>query len=85
MKLSLVMDKVTYITNVTLSEEYEDDIWEAIDCNNDTTINKDAWEMLLDGKNQCGDDLDNWFHFAFNVVVSLIQIVCQMPGANGEY
>ena len=29
--------------------------------------------MLLDGENQCGDDLDDWFHFALNVVVSVIQ------------
>ena len=31
--------------------------------------------MLLDGENQCGDDLDDWFHFALNVVVSVIQVV----------
>ena len=36
--------------------------------------------MLLDGKNQCGDNLDDWFHFAFNVVVSVIQIVCSKDG-----
>ena len=36
------MDKVMYITNVTLTDDYEDlydDIWEAMDCNNVTTIN----------------------------------------------
>jgi len=76
-KIELVMDKVMSITNVSLSEDLYDDIWEAINCNNDTTIDTDAWEMLLDGKNQCGEELDNWFHFAFNVVVSLIQIVYQ--------
>ena len=32
--------------------------------------------MLLDGENQCGDDLDDWFHFALNIVVSVIPIVC---------
>ena len=26
--------------------------------------------MLLDGENQCGDKLDNWFHFAFNAFLS---------------
>ena len=36
--------------------------------------------MLLDGENQCGDDLDDWFHFAFNIVVSVIQIVCSKDG-----
>ena len=36
------MDKVMYITNVTLTDDYEnlyDDIWEAMDCDNGTTIN----------------------------------------------
>ena len=36
--------------------------------------------MLLDGENQCGDDLDDWFHFALNVIVSVIQIVCSKDG-----
>ena len=36
--------------------------------------------MLMDGYNQCGDDLDDWFHFALNVVVSVIQIVCSKDG-----
>ena len=36
--------------------------------------------MLMDGENQCGDDLDDWFHFALNVVVSVIQIVCSKDG-----
>ena len=31
--------------------------------------------MLLDGENQCGDELDIWFHFALNVVVSGIHMV----------
>jgi len=78
-KIEKVMDKVMYITNVTLTDDYEDlydDIWEAMDCDNGTTINMEEWEMLLDGENQCGDDLDDWFHFALNVVVSVIQIVC---------
>ena len=69
-----------HITNVTLDEDYEDlydDIWEALDCNNATTIDMEDWEMLLDGENQCGDELDSWFHFAFNAIVSVIQIVCQ--------
>merc|ERR1712008_622362 len=80
MKIEKAMDKVMYITNVTLGEDYEDlydDIWEAMDCNNATTIDMEDWEMLLDGENQCGDELDSWFHFAFNTVVSLIQIVCK--------
>lgn len=79
MKIEKAMDKVMYITNVTLDEDYEslyDDIWEAMDCNNATTINMEDWEMLLEGENQCGDELDSWFHFAFNTVVSVIQIVC---------
>merc|ERR1712086_1178701 len=80
MKIEKAMDKVMHITNVTLGEDYEDlydDIWEAMDCNNATTIDMEDWEMLLDGENQCGDELDSWFHFAFNTVVSLIQIVCK--------
>merc|ERR1711971_145630 len=80
MKIKLAMDKVMHITNVTLDEDYEnlyDDIWEALDCNNATAIDMEDWEMLLDGENQCGDKLDSWFHFAFNAVVSIIQIVCQ--------
>ena len=36
--------------------------------------------MLLDGENQCGDDLDDWFHFALNIVVSVIPIVCYKDG-----
>ena len=36
--------------------------------------------MLMDGENQCGDDLDDWFHFALNIVVSVIQIVCSKDG-----
>ena len=36
--------------------------------------------MLLDGENQCGDDLDDWFNFALKVVVSVIQIVCSKDG-----
>ena len=76
MKIEKAMDKVMYITNVTLDVDY-DDIWEAIDCNNATTIDMEDWEMLLDGENQCGDELDSWFHFAFNTVVSVIQIVCK--------
>merc|ERR1711956_190452 len=80
MKIEKAMDKVMHITNVTLGEDYEDlydDIWEAMDCNNATTIDMEDWEMLLDGENQCGDELDSWFHFAFNTVVSFIQIVCK--------
>ena len=76
MKIEKAMDKVMYITNVTLDEDLYDDIWEAMDCNNATTIDVEDWEMLLDGENQCGDDLDDWFHFALNMVVSVIQIVC---------
>ena len=34
----------------------------------------------MDGENQCGDDLDDWFHFALNIVVSVIQIVCSKEG-----
>merc|ERR1712083_236815 len=77
MKIEKAMDKVMYITNVTLDEDLYDDIWEAMDCNNATTIDVEDWEMLLDGENQCGDELDSWFHFAFNTVVSIIQIVCK--------
>ena len=36
--------------------------------------------MLLDGENQCGDDLDDWFHFALNIVVSVIPIVSYKDG-----
>ena len=39
------MDKVMYITNVTLTDDYEDlydDIWEAMDCKNGTTINMEV-------------------------------------------
>merc|ERR1712088_946754 len=90
MKIEKAMDKVMQITNVTLTEDYEDlynDIWEAMDCDNATTINMEDWEMLLDGENQCGDDLDDWFHFALNVIVSVIQIVCSKDGygPNGGY
>merc|ERR1711971_212897 len=83
MKIEKAMDKVMQITNVTLTEDYEDlynDIWEAMDCDNATTINMEDWEMLMDGENQCGDDLDDWLHFALNVVVSVIQIVCSKDG-----
>merc|ERR1711971_845744 len=83
MKIEKAMDKVMQITNVPLTEDYEDlynDIWEAMDCDNATTINMEDWEMLMDGENQCGDDLDDWFHFALNVVVSVIQIVCSKDG-----
>merc|ERR1719418_349309 len=83
MKIELAMDKVMHITNVTLTEDYEDlynDIWEAMDCGNATTINMEDWEMLLDGENQCGYDLDDWFHFALNVVVSVIPIVSYKDG-----
>ena len=73
-KLDMVMDKVSYITNVTLDLNY-DDIWNMLDCNNDTMINMEDWEMLMDGEDQCGNELDNWFHFAFNIVVSLIQML----------
>merc|ERR1739838_412770 len=76
MKIEKAMDKVMHITNVTLDEDLYDDIWEAMDCNNATNIDMEDWEMLLDGENQCGDELDSWFHLAFNTVVSVIQIVC---------
>merc|ERR1740129_1234268 len=82
-KIEKVMDKVMHLTNVTLTEDNEDlyeDIWEAMDCDNATIINMEDWEMLLEGENQCGDDLDDWFHFALNVVVSVIQIVCSKDG-----
>ena len=36
--------------------------------------------MLLDGENQSGDDLDDWFHFALNIVVSVIPIVSYKDG-----
>merc|ERR1719278_285814 len=72
MKIEKAMDKVMHITNVTLDEDLYDDIWEAMDCNNATTIDVEDWEMLLDGENQCGDELDSWFHFAFNTVVSIV-------------
>ena len=39
------MDKVMHITNVTLTEDNEDlydDIWEAMDCDNATTINMEV-------------------------------------------
>ena len=42
LKIEKVMDKVMYITNLTLTDDYEDlydDIWEAMDCDNATTIN----------------------------------------------
>ena len=68
------MDKVSYITNVTLDLDY-DDIWNMLDCNNDTMINMEDWEMLMDGEDQCGNELDSWFHFAFNIVVSLMQML----------
>ena len=83
MKIEKAMDKVMHITNVTLDNidiDY-DDIWEAMDCNNATTIDMEDWEMLLDGENQCGDELDSWFHLAFNTVVSVIQIVCSKDKA----
>merc|ERR1711971_463338 len=80
MKIEKAMDKVMYITNVTIDEDLYDDIWEAMDCNNATTIDVEDWEMLLDGENQCGDELDSWFHLAFNTVVSIIQIVCSKGG-----
>merc|ERR1712172_349984 len=88
MKIEKAMDKVMYITNVTLDEDYEnlyDDIWEAMDCNNATTIDMEDWEMLLDGENQCGDELDSWFHLAFNTVVSVIQIVCSKYKDSPDY
>merc|ERR1739838_55021 len=86
MKIELAMDKVMYITNITIDNidiDY-DDIWEAMDCNNATTIDMDDWEDLLDGENQCGE-LDSWFHFAFNTVVSVIQIVCSKDKAGYPY
>ena len=50
------MDKVMYITNVTLTDDYEDlydDIWEAMDCDNVTTINIEVkiyhWKILFGG------------------------------------
>merc|ERR1711862_57708 len=73
-KLNMVMDKVSYITNVTLDLNY-DDIWNMLDCNNDTMINMEDWEMLMDGEDQCGNELDSWFYFAFNIVVSLMQML----------
>merc|ERR1712076_223477 len=82
MKIEKAMDKVMHITNVTLDDldvSY-DDIWEVMDCNNATTIDMDDWEDLLDGENQCGE-LDSWFQFAFNTVVSVIQIVCSKDKA----
>ena len=39
------MEMVMHITNVTLTEDYEDlynDIWEAMDCDNATTINMEV-------------------------------------------
>merc|ERR1740129_1148613 len=90
MKIELAMDKVMHITNVTFdrfvtaessfNENLYDDIWEALDCNNATAIDMEDWKMLLNGENQCGEELDSWFHFAFNTVVSVIQIVCQKSG-----
>ena len=44
-KIEKVMDKVMHITNVTLTEDYEDlydDIWEAMDCDNATTISMEV-------------------------------------------
>merc|ERR1719362_838105 len=38
MKIEKAMDKVMHITNVTLDEDLYDDIWEAMECNNATTI-----------------------------------------------
>ena len=41
-KIEKAMNMVMHITNVTLTEDYEelyDDIWEAMDCDNATTIN----------------------------------------------
>ena len=79
MKIVKAIHKVMHITNDSLGVHYEDlydDIWEAMDCNKTTSIDMEDWEMLLDGENQCGEELDSWFHFAFNTVVSIIQIVC---------
>ena len=45
LKIEKVMDKVMYITNVTLTDDYVDlydDIWEAMDCDNATTINMEV-------------------------------------------
>ena len=45
------MDKVMYITNVTLTDDYEDlydDIWEAMDCDNVTTINIEV-KIIIEG------------------------------------
>ena len=44
-KIEKVMDKVMHITNVTLTEDYEDlydNIWEALDCDNGTTIDMEV-------------------------------------------
>ena len=44
-KIEKVVDKVMHITNVTLTEDYEDlydNIWEALDCDNGTTIDMEV-------------------------------------------
>ena len=48
-KIELAMDKVMDVTNFTMAEDYEDlydNIWEALDCDNGTTITIEvkAWE-----------------------------------------
>ena len=44
-KIEKAMKGVMHITNVTLTEDYEDlydDIWETMDCDNATTINMEV-------------------------------------------
>ena len=74
-KLQLVMKKVKHInTNFTLDEFH---LWKEMGCNNSTnhTIDMNEFETLLNGEDQCGEELDYWFRFALNVVVSLMDIV----------
>ena len=69
------MKKVKHINNNFTLDEFH--FWKTMDCNNSTdhTIDMNAFETLLDGEDQCGEELDDWFHLALNVIVSVFDIV----------
>ena len=65
------MEKMKYVnTKFTLIDYLYDDLWKVMACNNTSThtIGMTEFETVLDGGDQCGEELDDCLDFALNLV-----------------
>ena len=71
------MEKMKYVnTKFTLIDYLYDDLWKVMVCNNTSThtIGMTDFETVLDGEDQCGEELDDCFNLAFNLVFLILKM-----------